>query len=92
MATARVEIVSPVTGSIVAIAVDAGATVDAGALIAVVESMKMEHEVCAPRGGVVEALRHGVGDAVEEGAVVAVLRSLRGGARRRARSTGRPGD
>jgi len=76
MAPARIEIASPVTGSIVAIEVEVGATVDAGALIAVVESMKMEHEVCAPRGGVVEALRHGVGDAVEEGAFVAVLRPL----------------
>jgi len=76
MASARIEIASPVTGSIVAVAVEVGTTVDAGALIAVVESMKMEHEVCAPRGGVVEALRRGVGDAVEEGAVFAMLRAL----------------
>ena len=71
---APVAIVSPLAGSVVAVAVAVGATVVRGALIAVVESMKMEHEVHAAAGGVIEALRHGVGDVVEAGAVIAVLR------------------
>jgi acetyl-CoA carboxylase carboxyltransferase component len=71
---ARVEIVSPVTGSIVAVDVEVGASVAEGAVIAVVESMKMEHEVRAEGAGVIEALRHRLGDVVEAGATVAILR------------------
>ena len=71
---ALVEIVSPLAGSIVAVTVEVGAIVVRGALIAVVESMKMEHEVHASGDGVIEALRHDVGDVVEAGSVLAVLR------------------
>ena len=71
---ALVEIVSPLAGSIVAVTVEVGAIVVRGALIAVVESMKMEHEVHASSDGVIEALRHDVGDVVEAGSVLAVLR------------------
>ena len=73
---ALAEIISPVAGSVVAIAVEAGASVAAGALVALVESMKMEHEVHAAHDGVIEALRHRVGDIVEEGAVLALLRPI----------------
>ncbi|HSC64297.1 MAG TPA: biotin/lipoyl-containing protein, partial [Caldimonas sp.] len=55
-----VKVVSPLAGSVVAVAVEAGASVARGALIAVVESMKMEHEVHASCDGVVDAVRHGV--------------------------------
>jgi acetyl-CoA carboxylase carboxyltransferase component len=78
---ALVEIVSPLAGSVVAVAVEAGASVAAGALIAVVESMKMEHEIHAASDGVIEALRHQVGDVVGEGAVLALLRAGAGSAR-----------
>ena len=71
---APVEIVSPLAGSVVALAVEVGANVVRGALLAVVESMKMEHEVHSPRDGVVESLRHDVGDVVEAGSVLATLR------------------
>ncbi len=71
---APIEIVSPVAGSVVAIVVEAGASVAAGALVAVVESMKMEHEVHAAASGVIAALRQGAGDVVEAGGVLALLR------------------
>jgi len=69
-----VEIISPLAGSVVALAVKVGAGVARGALIAVVESMKMEHEVHSPSDGVVESLRHDVGDVVDAGSVLATLR------------------
>jgi len=71
---ALVQIVSPLAGSVVAVSVDAGAGVVRGALVAVVESMKMEHEVHSPSDGVIESLRHGVGDVVDAGSVLATLR------------------
>ncbi len=50
------EIRSPMPGSVIAIAVDPGASVAAGAPIAVVEAMKMEHTLTAPIAGTVELL------------------------------------
>jgi len=70
---ASLPIVSPLAGSVVAVVVQAGATVVRGALLAVVESMKMEHEVRSPSDGVVESLRHDVGDVVDAGSVLATF-------------------
>ncbi|MEU7764071.1 biotin carboxylase N-terminal domain-containing protein [Nocardia sp. NPDC049190] len=50
------EIRSPMPGSVIAVPVDAGATVAAGAAIVVVEAMKMEHTLTAPVAGTVELL------------------------------------
>src|SRR6185436_5997512 len=71
---ASLKIVSPLAGSVVALAVEVGASVVRGALVAVVESMKMEHEVHSTSDGVVESLRYDVGNVVEAGAVLATLR------------------
>src|SRR6478609_2613484 len=71
---ASLQIASPLAGSVVALAVEVGASVRRGALIAVVESMKMEHEVHSTSDGVVDSLRHDVGDVVEAGAVLATVR------------------
>jgi len=71
---ASVKIVSPLAGSVVALTVEVGASVRRGALVAVVESMKMEHEVHSTSDGVVESLRHDVGDVVEAGSVLATVR------------------
>ena len=73
---AHLEIVSPVTGSVVALDASVGQAVAAGAVLAVVESMKMEHEVRSAAAAVVESVRHGVGDLVEAGAPLFVLRPL----------------
>ena len=58
------DVVAPMQGTIVAIAVKDGDTVEIGDLVAVCEAMKMENPVRAHRAGVVEGLAVGVGDSV----------------------------
>jgi acetyl-CoA/propionyl-CoA carboxylase biotin carboxyl carrier protein len=60
------ELVSPMPGSVVAVGVEDGATVSAGAVVVAVEAMKMEHALTAPVDGVVELLV-AVGDQVKVG-------------------------
>ncbi len=60
------EILSPMPGSVVAVGVEDGATVESGAVVAVVEAMKMEHSLRSPLDGVVEVLV-AVGDQVKVG-------------------------
>ena len=60
------ELVSPMPGSVVAVGVQDGADVDAGAVVVAVEAMKMEHALTAPVDGVVELLV-AVGDQVKVG-------------------------
>jgi acetyl-CoA carboxylase carboxyltransferase component len=68
-----VRVVSPLAGTLVALAVEQGADVAAGELVALVESMKMEHEVRASAAGTVESLRCSVGDLVGAGEEIALL-------------------
>jgi acetyl-CoA/propionyl-CoA carboxylase biotin carboxyl carrier protein len=60
------DILSPMPGSVVAVNVSTGQSVEAGAVVAAVEAMKMEHSLRAPVGGVVE-LFVAVGDQVKVG-------------------------
>jgi len=60
------ELVSPMPGSVVAVGVEDGAPVEAGAVVVAVEAMKMEHSLTAPVDGVVELLV-AVGDQVKVG-------------------------
>jgi acetyl-CoA/propionyl-CoA carboxylase biotin carboxyl carrier protein len=71
------ELVSPMPGSVVAVGVEDGATVEAGAAVVAVEAMKMEHSLTAPVDGVVELLV-AVGDQVKVGQPLA--RIVAGGA------------
>src|SRR5215208_2224532 len=48
------ELVSPLQGTVLRVAVKKGAEVDEGALICVIEAMKMENEITAPSAGTVE--------------------------------------
>jgi acetyl-CoA/propionyl-CoA carboxylase, biotin carboxylase, biotin carboxyl carrier protein len=57
---------SPMPGAVVAVGVDDGAKVEAGAVVVTVEAMKMEHAMTAPVEGVVELLV-AVGDQVKVG-------------------------
>jgi 3-methylcrotonyl-CoA carboxylase alpha subunit len=50
-----------------------GETVARGAVLAIVEAMKMEHAVTAPRDGIVEAVHFAAGDLVPEGAELLTL-------------------
>lgn len=61
------EIRSPMAATVVEIAVTAGQAVRAGDLLAVVEAMKMEHELRAPRDGRVMAVLAKPGELLAEG-------------------------
>ena len=68
-----VEIVAPMPGSILAVHVAAGQSVEAGDPIATLEAMKMEHAVVAPIAGTVAELAARAGDQVARGDVLAVV-------------------
>ena len=59
---------APMPGKVIAISTAAGARVERGATLLVMEAMKMEHTIVAPVDGVVADVLFGVGDQVEEGA------------------------
>jgi acetyl-CoA/propionyl-CoA carboxylase biotin carboxyl carrier protein len=67
------DLVSPVQGSVVRVAVEQGQTVEAGDLICVVEAMKMENELTAHKAGTVTELNAKVGDSLRIGATIAVI-------------------
>jgi 3-methylcrotonyl-CoA carboxylase alpha subunit len=62
---------APMHGRLIVLAVAEGDEVEAGARLAVLEAMKMEHALTAPRAGKVTLAGHKVGDTVEQGEVVA---------------------
>ena len=59
---------APMPGRVIAVSTSAGARVERGAPLLVMEAMKMEHAIVAPADGVVAEVLFGVGDQVEEGA------------------------
>ncbi len=64
---------APMHGKLIAVLVEAGAKVQKGQKLAIVEAMKMEHALVAPRDGVVEALLATVGSQVSESARIIIL-------------------
>jgi acetyl-CoA/propionyl-CoA carboxylase biotin carboxyl carrier protein len=58
------DLLSPMPGSVIAVHVAEGETVQAGRPLLVVEAMKMEHAIVAPHDGVVSALEVRTGDQV----------------------------
>jgi acetyl-CoA/propionyl-CoA carboxylase biotin carboxyl carrier protein len=66
-------LVSPLQGTVLKVAVEQGATVEEGALIAVIEAMKMENEITAHKSGTVAELPIAVGAAVASGDTLAVI-------------------
>ena len=71
--TGAAEIVSPMPGKIVRVLVKAGANVEAGAGVIVVEAMKMQNEMKAPKAGVVVSINAEEGATVSAGDVLAVI-------------------
>jgi 3-methylcrotonyl-CoA carboxylase alpha subunit len=61
-------LVAPMPGKVIAWAVEAGATVEKGAPLLVLEAMKMEHTLVAPAAGTVKAFRFAPGEQVGDGA------------------------
>ncbi len=66
---------SPLQGTILKVAVDAGATVEEGALVCVIEAMKMENEITAHKAGTVKEVPISVGASVANGDTLAVITS-----------------
>jgi acetyl-CoA/propionyl-CoA carboxylase biotin carboxyl carrier protein len=68
------EIVSPLQGTVLKVAVEKGAEVAEGALVCVIEAMKMENEITAPAAGTVEELNVSEGGAINSGDTIAVIK------------------
>jgi propionyl-CoA carboxylase alpha chain len=64
---------SPLPGRVIRVLAEAGARVEAGDPLLIVEAMKMEHEIVAPSGGPLVELRVCEGQQVETGTVLAVI-------------------
>jgi acetyl-CoA/propionyl-CoA carboxylase biotin carboxyl carrier protein len=60
-------------GTVLSVAVAEGDEVEAGAVICVIEAMKMENEVRAHRAGVVTSLSVRAGEPVTHGQVICVI-------------------
>ena len=69
----RDAVVSPMQGTVLSVAVAEGDEVEAGALICIVEAMKMENEVHAHRDGTVTELSVAPGQPVTTGQVICVI-------------------
>ncbi|WDT93537.1 acetyl-CoA carboxylase biotin carboxylase subunit [Thermoleophilum album] len=67
------ELVSPIQGTVLKVAVQEGAEVEQGALICVIEAMKMENEITAPVAGKVVKIGVNEGGAVAIGETIAVI-------------------
>ncbi|MFN8133306.1 MAG: acetyl-CoA carboxylase biotin carboxylase subunit [Solirubrobacteraceae bacterium] len=67
------ELASPLQGTVLKVAVDAGATVEEGTLVCVIEAMKMENEITAHKAGTVKDLPIAVGASVAAGDTLAVI-------------------
>lgn len=67
---------APMPGKVIAILVDAGATVEKGAPLLVMEAMKMEHTIVAPASGTVTEILFAIGDQVADGAQLLMLEAI----------------
>ena len=65
--------VAPMSGTLVALHVDAGARVAAGDPVVTLEAMKMEHTLRAPAAGIVRELPYVPGDTVSDGTLLVVF-------------------
>jgi len=59
---------APMNGTLVALFAEPGQSVEAGATLAIMEAMKMEHAIKAPSQGTVTDVFYSVGDLVDGGA------------------------
>lgn len=68
------EVRSPMPGTILSVAVQAGSQVTKGQTLMILEALKMENEIIAPRDGVVAAVSVQAGASVETDTLLCVLR------------------
>jgi len=69
----EIEVVTEVAGRVCALAVQAGAPVDQGEDVLVVEAMKMEIPATSPAAGIIKSILVRIDDLVAEGQVVAIV-------------------
>lgn len=67
------QILAPMPGKVVRVQLEAGAEVEKGAGVVVVEAMKMQNEMKSPRAGVIVSINVKPGDTVNAGDVLAVV-------------------
>jgi len=67
------KLAAPMPGKVVRILVSAGAEVEAGAGVLVVEAMKMQNEVKSPKKGTIQKILVAEGAAVNAGDVLAIV-------------------
>ena len=72
-AVASGSLLAPMPGTVVAVRVEKGDAVEAGAPVLVLEAMKMQHTVAAPHAGTVTEMSVRAGDQVAAGEVLAVV-------------------
>jgi len=68
------ELISPLQGTVLSVAVERGAEIRKGALVCVIEAMKMENEITAPASGTVEELDVSAGTPISSGQMIAVIK------------------
>lgn len=71
--TGRIQVDSPMPGSILKVPVNVGDTVKKGQTIFVLEAMKMENEIAAPVSGKIIEIRANSGDIVSAGQAVIII-------------------
>ncbi|MBV8374473.1 MAG: acetyl-CoA carboxylase biotin carboxyl carrier protein subunit, partial [Candidatus Eremiobacteraeota bacterium] len=67
------DVEAPMHGVLLELAVKVGETIAAGAVVAVIEAMKMMNEIRAHKDGVVRAVHARVGETVEAGSKLVTL-------------------
>lgn len=67
------EILAPLAGTIVAVNIEVGGSVDEDEEVFVIEAMKMETPVFCPGSGTVKTIKVKKGDKVEEDDVLAII-------------------
>ena len=67
------EVLSPMAGTVVKVAVEAGQHVSEGQLLCIIESMKMENDILAARSGVLQQVAVAAGDKVQNGVALVVF-------------------
>ena len=70
---ARISVSAPMPGNILSVNVKPGDKVEKGAILCILEAMKMENEILAPEAGVVASVTVAKGAAVQSGDVLVTL-------------------